>query len=257
MIKAIFFDNDGTILSHELKAVPSSTYYALQKLKEQGIKIIMATGRSLQELQSLAGNDILYDAYLLNNGQVCMDEHHQVLFSYPIKEKDHELLVTLFHEQKFPLVFVEEDRIYTNMINDYIIKALADVSTQVPPIGKYDGKKLIQAVAYLNKQQASEIKDLLTESQMTKWHEYGFDIYSVNGGKLAAMKHYMALYDLKDDEVMAFGDGENDIEMLKHAYIGVAMGNASEEVKAISDYITTDINQDGILNALKHFKIIQ
>lgn len=56
---------------------------------------------------------------------------------------------------------------------------------------------------------------------------------------------------------MAFGDGGNDIPMLKHVAISVAMGNASDEVKAIADYITDDVDHDGIFNACVHFQLCQ
>ena len=55
---------------------------------------------------------------------------------------------------------------------------------------------------------------------------------------------------------MAFGDGENDIPMIKAAGIGVAMENGMPEVKAIADYITSDVKEDGIVAALKHFEIL-
>ena len=55
---------------------------------------------------------------------------------------------------------------------------------------------------------------------------------------------------------MAFGDGGNDIEMLRHVGIGVAMGNAKDEVKACADYVTTSVDDDGIVNALRHFGVI-
>lgn len=55
---------------------------------------------------------------------------------------------------------------------------------------------------------------------------------------------------------MAFGDGGNDIDMLQHAAIGVAMGNAGDNVKAAADHITTSVDDDGILNALKKFNIL-
>lgn len=52
---------------------------------------------------------------------------------------------------------------------------------------------------------------------------------------------------------MAFGDGQNDIEMLRHAGIGVAMGNAADEVKRSADYVTTGVDRAGIAKALRHF----
>ena len=56
---------------------------------------------------------------------------------------------------------------------------------------------------------------------------------------------------------MAFGDGENDIDMIRYAGIGVAMGNGIKNLKSAADYITTDIDDDGIENALKHFGLIE
>ena len=58
-------------------------------------------------------------------------------------------------------------------------------------------------------------------------------------------------------ETMAFGDGGNDISIIREAGIGVAMGNANEEVKAMADYVTSSVDEDGVKNALVHFGIIQ
>ena len=57
-------------------------------------------------------------------------------------------------------------------------------------------------------------------------------------------------------EIMAFGDGENDIDMLQFAGVGVAMGNADEKVKAMADYVTDTVENDGIEKALRHFGLI-
>ncbi|XJR89701.1 HAD hydrolase family protein [Elizabethkingia anophelis] len=63
-------------------------------------------------------------------------------------------------------------------------------------------------------------------------------------------------YGIDVSQTMAFGDGGNDITMLKYVALGVAMGNANPEVKEIADYVTDDIDNDGILKALKHFEVI-
>lgn len=55
---------------------------------------------------------------------------------------------------------------------------------------------------------------------------------------------------------MAFGDAENDIDMIKYVHIGVAMGNAQESVKKVSDYVTSDIDENGIKNAIQFFNIL-
>ena len=64
------------------------------------------------------------------------------------------------------------------------------------------------------------------------------------------------MHGLESSEIMAFGDGDNDIDMLKFAGIGVAMGNAGDAVKAAADYVTASVDDDGIEKALEHFGLI-
>ena len=78
-----------------------------------------------------------------------------------------------------------------------------------------------------------------------------------NGFKVIICAAGMAAHlGLNTSETMAFGDGGNDIPMLRHAGVGVAMGNAASEVQNAADYVTTSVDEDGILNALKHFGIL-
>ena len=72
---------------------------------------------------------------------------------------------------------------------------------------------------------------------------------------LATGRHFEELEDLGMDGI-AFGDGENDLDMIQFAGIGVAMGNAVAETKAVADYVTTAIDDNGIWNACKHFGLI-
>lgn len=82
------------------------------------------------------------------------------------------------------------------------------------------------------------------------------DIIARGNSKSKGIDHVLEYYGIALKDTMAFGDGGNDIPMLGHAGIGVAMGNASDEVKAAADYVTTSVDEDGIMNALKHFGVL-
>ncbi|MCQ2251393.1 MAG: HAD-IIB family hydrolase, partial [Bacteroidales bacterium] len=73
------------------------------------------------------------------------------------------------------------------------------------------------------------------------------------GTGLEKMAEYLGL---KIEETMSFGDGGNDIPIIKRAGIGVVMGNATDEVKQFADYVTTSVDEDGVFNALRHFNVI-
>ena len=71
-----------------------------------------------------------------------------------------------------------------------------------------------------------------------------------------AIKTWVDKFGFDKKQTMAFGDGANDAQMLKYCNIGVAMGNGVEITKTLADYVTDDVNKDGVYKALKHFEII-
>ena len=91
---------------------------------------------------------------------------------------------------------------------------------------------------------------------MGRWHPAFVDVTAKGNTKQNGIDQIIRHFGIKLEETMAFGDGGNDISMLRHAGIGVAMGNAKEEVKQAADYVTASIDDDGIAKALKHFGII-
>lgn len=89
-----------------------------------------------------------------------------------------------------------------------------------------------------------------------RWHPEFTDITVKGANKGNALKTVAKQLGLCLEECMAIGDGGNDLTILKAAGIGVAMGNATDEVKAAADYVTTSVDEDGIKLAMKHFGII-
>ena len=256
MIKAVFLDVDGTLISHTQKAVPESTKIALDALSKKGIQRIIATGRHMLELQMLPVGSIPFDGYITLNGQLCLDAEGEILSGTPIVGEDRDTILRVFREKSIPLVLVEKNRLYINFINEYVVSAQEAISTPLPTVGEYTGNEIYLAVAYLEKEREKELPMLLKNCKATRWNDYGMDIFCASGGKTAGIREYLEANHILLEETMAFGDGENDMDMLKFVHIGVAMGNSEDAVKDCADYVTASVDDDGIFKALKELNII-
>ena len=114
------------------------------------------------------------------------------------------------------------------------------------------GFTVMQVIAfYTEAEQKHIICDILKGCDDTRWHPVFADCIARGTNKASGIDHVCRHYGFQPSETMAFGDGGNDIEMLRHAGIGVAMGNASDEVKAAADYVTESVDDDGVAKALQ------
>lgn len=256
MIKAAFFDVDGTIYSHKSKGIPQSTSKAMDLLKQRGIKTFLATGRDFTAIDRFPVGKIRFDGYVMLNGQLCTDQDRNIILSAPIDATDAAYLLDAFRQKTRPVALAEKDRLYINMIDEAVIRAQAGISSELPQIMEYEGAPVYQFMCYGGKELEEEFSEKLPHCKVTRWSPYGVDVISKNGGKMTGIQKMLEVYGISKEETIAFGDGENDIEMLKFAQVGVAMGNADAEVQKAADYVTEDIDADGIWNALKHFHII-
>ena len=256
MIKAAFFDVDGTLLSHSTGQVPRSARSALHRLRKRGIKCVLATGRHMLELRELPVRDMEFDGYITLNGQLCLDSRQKVLYGNPLTGPEKDGLLELFARRRLPILLVEKDAMYLNFANAQVEAAQKAISTPLPDLGRYTGNEIYQAVAYVDREKEQTLKRLLPNCKITRWNAYAVDIISSGGRKITGIKRFLEENGIGRQEAMAFGDGENDIEMLRYVQTGVAMGNGEEAVKAQADYVTADVDDDGIEKALAHYGLI-
>ena len=257
MIKAVFFDVDGTLVSHKSKSVPESARVAVEKLREKGIKVLLCTGRHIHELKNMPTSGMEFDGYVILNGQIGLDSKRNVIYSNPFEKEDLDGLVDIFQKQEYPFVLVNADGHYVNFVNEFVEVAMASVSTPVPPIRKYEGEELYQATVFVLPEDESEFEKKLPKGcKLARWGYYGADIISAKGGKAKGIEFFTKAFGILPEEIMAFGDSYNDLDMIEHAGIGVAMGNAVDCLKEIADYVTTDVDDYGILNALQKYEIL-
>ena len=253
MIRAAFFDMDGTLISHRLHDVPQSARVALTELRSRGVKVFAATGRHVLELQRLPVWEIPMDGYVTLNGQLCLDGRGEPFYSKTVQAEDEKEIVDLFCAGEVPVKLIQRDRIYINRVNGDVCRTQADISTPVPEVEDYEGGPIYQLVLYADEPTAGPVLERLKHCRATRWGRTALDVFPADGGKAAGIQKTLQRYGLSREEIIAFGDGENDADMLAYAGLGVAMGNAVEALKARADYVTAPVDEDGIWLALRHF----
>lgn len=257
MIKAIFFDIDGTLLSFKTHAMSPATLDALHTLHEKGIKLFLATGRHKSMIRPVR-ELFPFDGCITLNGQYCFCGE-QVLRKVPIARCDVEQLVELTSRGEFPCIFLEEEDCYLNQDDP---KAQVFPQQLFIPLPSLDdprralGQELYQVVVFLPEEREHLLTDHTQFLNPMRWHPDFIDVIANGGGKDQGMDAILNHFGIDRAHTMAFGDGENDLPMLRHAAIGVAMGNAGPAVKAQADYVTAGVDEDGIVHALKHFGLL-
>lgn len=260
MIKAAFFDIDGTLVSLKKKVYPPSTVPALQALRANGVRCFVATGRSKFEIKTEHLLDGLeFDGVLTNNGQDAYDAAGDLLYGKPLDAQEAAAVLDWVEKTGCACWMVSAEKSILNFCNDRVYEAMEAIHTRPPERGDLRSmlqKPIYKIVLFLKREEMASVMALCPTSCTTQWYPLGHDIISGDGGKRNAMLEILRRYGIRPEETIAFGDSENDIEMLRAAGIGIAMGNGTPECIAAADYIAPDCDDDGILKALEHFALI-
>ena len=262
MIKALFFDIDGTLVSFETHKIPASTLEALVAAKAKGMHIFIATGRPaviINNLSALQERNLI-DGYITMNGAYCFVED-TVIYKSVIPATEVETMTAFCHERNIPCILVGEHDICVNqpaeIVTEIFHRQLKVVPIEAKPYAEaLAGKAIYQMTPFINAEEEKEVLPDVPNCEMGRWHPAFVDMTATGNTKQKGIDQIIRHFGIHLEETMAFGDGGNDISMLQHAGIGVAMGNAKEDVKAAADYVTTSVDEDGIANALKRFGII-
>jgi len=256
MIKAIFFDIDGTLASFQTHQIPSSTFESLRKLKENGIKLFIATGRGKDGLDVLEGFE--FDGYITLNGQYCYTKD-QLIYENTIVKEDLDRLLKEIKRDPFPCGFTLENTKYFNYRDERVDAIHAITHNDNHPArdcSNVINEKVYQCMCFISEEKEKELLKKLSHCTSARWHPLFTDISPIGGTKQNGIDQFLKYYDIDLSQTMAFGDGGNDIQMLSHVAVAVAMGNANDEVKAIADYVTDTVDHDGIQKAVMKYKLI-
>ena len=255
-VKIIFFDIDGTLLEIGKTEITPNTRKALCSLKQNGIKICIATGRPFVTIPMFEG--IVFDAILAFNGSFCV-AGNQVVAKCPIPKEDIEIIIENAKRMERPVSIATAEEIVANGsdkdLEDYFAIAHHRVNVS-EKFEEYVDKDVFQIMLGCDLEERKYILKGTKNAKLAAWWDRAIDIIPKEGGKGAAIEQVLAHYKFSKEEAIAFGDGENDMDMLLSVGKGIAMGNASEKVKEIATDICESVTDDGIYYYLKSQKII-
>ena len=284
--KYIFFDIDGTILPAN-GVVPESTKKALKLAQQNGHEIFLNTGRCRpivpQKLLDLNFDGLVCGTgtYAEYNGEVVFrnvftESQAKKVLDFSIKydvpiimSTNNECVATATDTAKYIVLFTDGEFDPSDFKSAKDLEKSPLLDSMRPYVIDEDKKnylknfKEISDFVYIESPfSVDEVNQILGDdlnaerASFKNPDDFSGEITLSKFNKSTGIKDILTKIggDLKDS--IAVGDGYNDIEMLKGAASSIAMGNSPDDVKDIADYVTDDINSDGVYNALKHFKII-
>ena len=213
--KILFLDIDGTLIDMQKKCITPLMLSTLHKLQANGIRLAIATGRSPMTVPLEEFPGVQFDVFITFNGSYCYDKD-RVLFASPIPTEDIRTLRRNAAALGRPMCLATESRLAANGADADLADYCAIAKIPVP------GAKI------------------------AAWWDRAMDIIPTAGGKGTGIAHVLAAYGIDKADAMAFGDGNNDLEMFGAVGTGVAMANGSDALKAAATDICGACAEDGI-----------
>lgn len=278
-VKAVFFDIDGTLLTDD-RDVSQSTIVAINALKQRGILVGLATGRGPRFLLHYMAS-LGVDVAIAYNGQYILSREN-VLFTNALDKEDINSMIEYANQHKKDLSLGTATGVTGSQLMNFGNGNIAYRLTRMFPASwagmvNFIFNRLVRwfkpqnsvNLQILSEQPIYQIMLLVTEGEteklsevfpqfsMTRSSPYAVDVISKGMSKLRGIDLVGEHYGFTREEVVAFGDSDNDLEMLAGVKFSVAMGNASKKVKQVASYVTTSNNRDGIYEALQHFGLLK
>lgn len=265
MYKIIALDMDGTLLNED-KVITDKTKAALKKAGDMGVKIVLASGRPIEGLDRYLEelNLVKEDEYVLSyNGCLVQEtKTKKIICEFGLKGKDLQYFYDLscslgvnihaFSPQrglitpknsKYTEVEANINQIEINICDFSTVKEDEDIIKIM----------FIDEPEILEKAIEALPKELYDKYNIVKSTPFFLEVISKDAGKGVGLKALAQYLNVKQEEVIAVGDAGNDLDMIEYAGLGVAMANASENVKEIANYITDSNNEDGIVKVIEKF----
>ena len=265
MIRLAAFDIDRTLVSSSTNTVAPETVEALHQLRARGIRTAIATGRQWQQLPKML-KALDFDYYILLNGTNIADRSGNILWHTGLSMEDAQSLTALFLEKDRSLylrfvegmypVLLRDRQIPFGMALETIPEELLEGLLMESPLER--GERPLAALGHIPQTEEDWFRKAYPEIDFLQvFGGKNCDINPKGVNKATGLAQICRLLEVPMEETIAFGDDINDLEIIRAAGIGVAMGDALEEVKAAADYVTGTCEELGVVMGLRHFGLIE
>ncbi|MEG2699997.1 MAG: Cof-type HAD-IIB family hydrolase [Hungatella sp.] len=256
----VSFDIDMTLLDHKTWRIPESAMKAVEMLRKTYM-IVIATGRDMDASYSTSLRDQIHpDAIIhLNGTKITVGD--QVIFEHEFDKRLLKQVLDYAGERPYSIGTTLEGQdyyVHPSKVEEYDLERFGESSRNFADPWKLMEKK-VHTLAYIGTEaEARSLEQHFPEISVHMFGQHrGADVVERAVSKAIGLRRLCEYYGTKMQETVAFGDSMNDYDILKAAGVGIAMGNAMEELKAAADYVTDDVDRDGIWKACLHLHLIE
>ncbi|MDD8048893.1 MAG: HAD family hydrolase [Thomasclavelia sp.] len=263
MSKYIFFDIDGTLINckNNIYSIPKTTRESMDKLKEKGHHVFLATGRCKCFITP-GVFDYPFSGYITCNGGA-VEYNNKKISKDIISSEAIKATIDLSEQLDMDYYFENDNYIYIRDKKDPKHVAFANEwgmkdDTLIDEFNPDEIETYIGMIVVKHLEDIPIMEDKLSKYFDVQRHQsdYSFDLTLKGVSKGSAILTMTDKLNISIKDTIAFGDGRNDIEMIQTVGMGVAMGNAVSELKNETNYITKSVDEDGITQYLKKINLI-
>lgn len=257
-IKAAVFDIDGTLVPHGMRRPSPETESALRALSQSGVRVIIATGRARYAAEAVLG-DVHPDYFAAVNGADVTDAAGHAVSQNRMTQEEMYALVDFCEDYELPLQFIFSDAYYAYVEAEYFDRRLKTHGDWIRMMR--DGEDQVRhlqdmpfgACAAMDPQHAQMFAERYgyLGLRFIPFAQGQYDVLRVGSGKVEGVARLLNRLGLTWEQTAAFGDGENDAEMLAAAGFAVAMENGAPKLRALADVVAPPADEDGVARVVR------
>ncbi len=254
-------DIDGTLLNSK-REITAKTKKAIHQAIDKGIVFTISSGRPIQGVEMITKQlEVDIPVITYNGAMVITGTSKNVIYSCNMREEDVLLVERLGRERNTTMAIWSDNQLFVNRVDERAAKYSQLSGTQPKLYGDIRellGKGINKLLWYDEIEQINaferEMKDQVGPS--VNFHTsqpFFLEFVDVNASKAIALEKLGEHYGIRQEEMIAIGDGYNDLSMIEYAGLGVAMENAPADIQKLADYVTLSNENDGVAHVIEKF----